>query len=154
MKLKFLICLLVVFYLSGCGFTVLNQQRFFNIEDLQITGEKRLVFILKNNLNIKPIENNLPIDLKINAEKEISVKEKNNKNEITKYEITLIAKVEYSLIKANYQKYEFVVKNKSEYTVANQHSNTLRNEKLATDLLVEDLSNKILDRISAKINDL
>lgn len=154
MKLKFLICLFVFFFLSGCGFTVLNQQRFFNIEDLQIAGEKRIAFILKNDLNIKPIKNNLPINLKINAEKEINVKEKNNKNEITKYEITLIAKVEYSLVKTNDQKYEFVVKNKSEYSVASQHSNTLRNEKLATDLLAEDLSNKILDRIGAKINDL
>ena len=153
MKLKF-IFFLAYLLVYGCGFKVLNQQGSFNIESLKVTGEKKIAFILKNDLNIRPIENNLPINMIINVEKKINVKEKNDKNEITKYEINLVAKVEYNLLKESFKKYEFIIKNKNEYSVESQHSKTLRNEKSTTNLLVEDLSKKILAKINMELNDI
>lgn len=154
MKLKFFAFFLACFFLSSCGFKVLNQQRSFNIDSLQITGEEKIGFILKNDLNIRPIENNLPINLTIDTAKKINIKEKNEKNEITKYEITLIAKVEFTLVKENEKKLQFILENKGEYSVASQHSRTLVNEKLTTNLLIENLSSRILTRINNEINDL
>lgn len=154
MKIKFLTYFFAFFMLSSCGFKVLKQERFFNIENLNVTGEKKISFALKNNLNIRPIKNNLPINLTIDAEKIINVKEKNEKNEITKYGITLRAKVEFYLVRENEKKYSFIIENRNEYSVANQHSRTLENEKVTTNLLVEDLSKKILAKINTEINDL
>lgn len=154
MKIKFLTYFFAFFMLSNCGFKVLKQERFFNIENLNVTGEKKIGFALKNDLNIRPIKNNLPINLTIDAEKIINVKEKNEKNEITKYGITLRAEVEFYLVRENEKKYSFIIENRNEYSVANQHSRTLENEKVTTNLLVEDLSKKILAKINTEINDL
>ena len=154
MKLKFFTYFFACLFFLSCGFKVLNQQRSFNVENLEVTGGKKLGFILKNKLNIRPIEGNLPINLTIDAEKKINVKEKNEKNEIIKYQIALRAEVEFNLVRENEKKYKFTIENKSEYSVATQHSRTLRNEKLITNLLVEDLSKKILARINKEINDL
>ena len=57
-------------------------------------------------------------------------------------------------MRENEKKYSFIIENKNEYSVANQHSRTLENEKVTTNLLVEDLSKKILAKINTEINDL
>ena len=76
---------------------------------------------------------------------------KNIKNKVTKYEILIDVKVE--LIETlTLKKSEFSVRNSGDYSVANQHSQTLSNERKLLNLLSEELANDIFDKVRKLIN--
>ena len=153
-NLYFLIILLFIF--SSCGYQVVDKKKLqtFNILEINTTGEKRINFKLKNKLLAFKKENSKElIILDINSKKNKSVKDKNIKNQITKYQINLDIEVGYrrsNEIKMN----SFIVKQNGTYDVSSQHSQTLNNEKKLIDLLINDISEKIIDQLVAKFNDL
>ena len=153
-NLYFSIILLFIF--SSCGYQVVDKKRLqtFSILEINTTGEKRINFKLKNKLLSFKKENNKElIILEINSKKIKSVKDKNIKNQITKYQINLDIEVGYKRsneIKMN----SFIVKQNGTYDVSSQHSQTLNNEKKLIDLLINDISEKIIDQLVAKFNDL
>ena len=153
-NLYFSIILLFIF--SSCGYQVVDKKKLqtFNILEINTTGEKRINFKLKNKLLSFKKENNKElIILEINSKKIKSVKDKNIKNQITKYQINLDIEVGYrrsNEIKMN----SFIVKQNGTYDVSSQHSQTLNNEKKLIDLLINDISEKIIDQLVAKFNDL
>ena len=150
-----------VFFLSGlillsnCGFKVLNKSQSSNFEISQITtsGDKRLGYKLKNKLSFnttKNSENTLLIDLNLKKIKEI--KEKNIKNEITKYQITLNVDVQFNILeKGNDLKFKKVVV--GDYLVGDIYSTTINNEKKLITNLIDQISKNILAEISIKVND-
>ena len=153
-NLYFSIILLFIF--SSCGYQVVDKKKLqtFNILEINTTGEKRINFKLKNKLLAFKKENSKElIILDINSKKNKSVKDKNIKNQITKYQINLDIEVGYrrsNEIKMN----SFIVKQNGTYDVSSQHSQTLNNEKKLIDLLINDISEKIIDQLVAKFNDL
>ena len=48
----------------------------------------------------------------------------------------------------------FILKQNGTYDVSSHHSQTLNNEKKLIDLLINDISEKIIDQLVAKFNDL
>ena len=153
-NLYFSIILLFIF--SSCGYQVVDKGKLqtFSILEINTSGEKRINFKLKNKLLSFKKENNKElIILEINSKKIKSVKDKNIKNQITKYQINLDIEVGYrrsNEIKMN----SFIVKQNGTYDVSSQHSQTLNNEKKLIDLLINDISEKIIDQLVAKFNDL
>ena len=153
-NLYFSIILLFIF--SSCGYQVVDKKKLqtFNILEINTTGEKRINFKLKNKLLSFKKENNKElIILEINSKKIKSVKDKNIKNQITKYQINLDIEVGYrrsNEIKMN----SFIVKQNGTYDVSSQHSQTLNNEKKLIDILINDISEKIIDQLVVKFNDL
>ena len=153
-NLYFSIILLFIF--SSCGYQVVDKKKLqtFNILEINTSGEKRINFKLKNKLLSYKKENSEElIILDINSKKNKSVKDKNIKNQITKYQINLDIEVGYKRsneIKMN----SFIVKQNGTYDVSSQHSQTLNNEKKLIDLLINDISEKIIDQLVAKFNDL
>ena len=101
--------------------------------------------------SVKNTENILVVDLKTKKTK--SIKEKNIRNEITKYQISIAVNVKFRSMKINKEdKINLVVS--GSYTTADNYSQSLNNEKILIDNLVENISNKIIDEISFKINDI
>ena len=153
-NLYFSIILLFIF--SSCGYQVVDKGKLqtFSILEVNTSGEKRINFKLKNKLLSFKKENNKElIILEINSKKDKSVKDKNIKNQITKYQINLDIEVGYKRsneIKMN----SFIVKQNGTYDVSSQHSQTLNNEKKLIDLLINDISEEIIDQLVAKFNDL
>ena len=142
--------------LSNCGFKVVNESDFMNfkITNLTSSGEQRINYKLKNLLLTGSQDNNenlITLDLKTQKKKE--VKEKNIKNEITKYNVIIIVKVEIKILD-NLKVDNFVVKKDGEYNVSTNHSQSLSNEKKLINNLVVDLGEIILNKISLKINDI
>ena len=92
--LKFII--ISLFFTSGCGFKVINQSELakFDISEINTTGNKVINFKLKNKLLFNSKANDKKL-IKINLEssKTKGVKEKNIKNEVTKYDINITVKV-------------------------------------------------------------
>ena len=140
---------------SHCGFKVLDKkaQSDFSIQEIQISGDERISYKIKNNLlanSLKKSTNN--IILNINTKKLKSIKEKNIENEVTKYQISLSVNIQYSFVERS-KNFVSSVSTNGDYLVGSNHLNTINNEKRLIDKLTENISNKILDKIIFNIND-
>ena len=121
-----------LFLLSSCGFKVVTNTNNYKFDDIIISGDKRINYTLKNKLisssNTKSIN---VIKLNIFTNKEKIIKEKNISNKVTKYEIKINAKVDYSFIKNGIEDNLTIVKT-GFYDVGTRYSETLNNEKKLT----------------------
>ena len=153
-KINLTILVLFVF-LSGCGFKPLTMSNLDNVSlvKLETTGNKLINFkvgnYLKQTLNYNK-NNPTKIVVKINSKKERSIKEKNNKNEITKYNLEIISEVIVYVLEDN-KEFSFTIKKLNEYKVDDQYSNTIQNEKKATSEIIKILSQEITKNILLKI---
>ena len=155
MILKYLRIIIFFPLLLSCGFKIINenQLRNFDIVNISSTGDNKINFLLKNNLEDDKEKFNKKIKLFLETKKLKEIKEKNIKNEITKYSINIKVKVDYSLV-GNPKKGSFIVSKNGNYNVASQYSQTINNEKnliiSLTSLIEEDIVNNLI----ALINDL
>ena len=147
---KLLIILSVLILISGCGFKVLEDSNLenFYIKDIKLTGDNRVNFNIKNKLFLKANnKTKYPISLIIATNKEKRIKEKNDKNIITKYliNINLQIKVESNnnLIK------KFSLSEQRDFNVNTQYSQTINNEKQAIKNITEVLVDTRIRELSA-----
>ena len=141
--------------ISNCGYKVVNnlERNNFNIKEINTSGDKRISFKIKNSLMIDSLEsrtNNLILEL--DTKKIKKIKEKNIKNEITKYEVSLTSNIKLNFLEKN-QKHEFSITSSGDYLAADKYSTTIKNEKRLIDNLINDVSNKIKNRINLITND-
>ncbi len=139
----------------SCGFKVsdTSQNNDFKIREIQTNGNKRVNFKIKNYLLVNSSNKSTnSVSIKLDTEKVKNIKEKNIKNEITKYQIKFNTKVELLELQ-NFETLKFNISVTNEYLVGQNYSITLTNESKITDYLVDDLSDKILKRINEEIND-
>ncbi len=150
-NLKTIIFLLVFLFLNGCGFKVLDQSQLKNYKIIEINenGDKKINFFIKNKLyNLLNKDNSVNIlIININSRKNKSIKEKNKKNQITKYKINIDSEIELNFVNDNIVK-KINISKQSFYNVNKNHNITLNNkknvEKNLTDKISLDLSNEIL----------
>ena len=150
-------CLVLIFIItSSCGYKVLDNQgsENFSITEIKTSGDNRINFKIKNSMIINSSESKAQsIIMELYTEKKKEVKEKNIKNQITKYQITLGSYVKLKFSKNN-KKEEFKIISTGNYQVSDKYSSTLKNEKRLIDDLTNDISDKIKKRINLIINDL
>jgi len=138
-------------FFTGCGFKVLDQTKIknYNILEIKDSGDKRVNFFIKNELNnllnAANSSNDLIIDIK--TEKVKSIKEKNKKNQITKYNININSIIEIYFINRNVTK--TINLNKENFYNVNTNQSVTRNnqkniENNLNDKLAQDISNKLL----------
>ena len=103
-------CLILIFIISSsCGYKVLDNQgsENFSIREMKTSGDNRINFKIKNSMIINSSESKAQsIIMELYTEKKKEVKEKNIKNQITKYQITLSSYVKLNFSKDN-KKEEF-----------------------------------------------
>ena len=158
MNSKNLTKILLFFLLTlsyGCGYKVLDsyETKNFNLKEIITTGDKRVNFKIRNSLMLDTEgnkENNVIISL--HTEKVKKIKEKNIKNEISKYEITLNTKLKIKIIEKDFQR-EIDLTSVGDYSVSDQYSSTLKNEKRLLEDLTNDISDKVQKRINLILND-
>ena len=153
-----LILLLFFSLLWSCGFEVLNKSEINNIffKEIDAFGDRKINFKIKNNLliNSKEDSKNVVV-LKLNTDKLKEIKEKNIKNETTKYQITLTTSLELQINEnQNDESFKHQISVKGDYLVGDNNSITLNNEKKLTENLIEEISEDILKTITSKINDI
>src|SRR5210317_199063 len=146
-KIKISLYIMIIIGLNSCGYSRLNDQsNEFKFNSIEINGDKRLSFILKNNLNLlsKP-ESKKSYDLLINLTSSKTSKIKDITGKTTRFNVILNG--DLKLTDNNK-----VVKNRSftviyDYDVSNNHSDTIRNEKNSIqnniDLLSEEITKYI-----------
>lgn len=155
MILKYLRIIIIFPLLLSCGFKIINenQLRSFDIVNISSTGDNRINFLLKNNLIDDKEKFNKKVKLFLVSEKFKEIKEKNIKNEITKYSINIKVKVDYSLV-GNPKKGSFIVSKNGNYNVASQYSQTVNNEKNLITSLTSLIEEDVVDKLIVIINDL
>tara|TARA_Y100000992_G_C21073429_1_gene399803 strand:- start:125 stop:592 length:468 start_codon:yes stop_codon:yes gene_type:complete len=146
--------ILLTFFTTSCGFKVVypTKQNNFDIAEITTSGDSLIAYKIKNKLlfNSKKNEKRL-VYIDLNVSKTKNIKEKNIKNEITKYEIIIKANVNIKEI-AKKDDLNFTISNTGDYNVVDQYAKTLNNEKRLVELLTDNLSDQILDEITIKIN--
>jgi len=144
--IKILPIFFLILLLNSCGYKKLNSENLnnFKINKIEITGENKLIYKIKNNIEIySNQESKFTYDIKINL---ISVKEtkiKNTTGKTTRYSTrlqanTLITNVE---TKIDYKK---TFSSINDYDVGSIHSDTLKNEKNAIENNINYISNEII----------
>jgi len=150
--------LIIIFLLttSNCGYKTINNSELesINFSNIILTGDKRVNFKIRNNLlsNTSKDSNN-DIFIKVETKKLKEIKEKNIKNQITKYELSLTANTEITLTNENITE-KFRLETNGDYIVNNKYSTTLKNEKKLLETLTNDLSDQIIKKITLFLNDI
>ena len=151
-KLICVISIIIVFLISGCGFKVVNQSERidFKIKNISTSGNNRISYIIKNKLlPYSDIDGKKLITLEIDLSKKKMIKEKNIKNEATKFEISINAIVQYQADENG----RFEISKRGEYNVASQYSQTLNNEKKLVKTLSESIAENIIEELILRTND-
>ena len=145
-KLIYLISLIIVFLMTGCGFKVVNQSNLtdFKIANISTLGDNRIGYIVKNKLlSYSKIDGKKLITLEIDLNKKKVIKEKNINNETTKFEVSINAIIEYR----SSENGRFEISKRGSYNVASQYSQTLTNEKKLIKTLSEDIAENIIEEL-------
>ena len=154
MKYKFLSIIFILLITTGCGFKIANKNTDLQIIDTTFSGDKKINYILKNKIliNSNKDSDNL-VRLNIKTKRIKTVKEKNIKNQITKYEININTMINYEFLKKEIKGEINIAKN-GFYDVSSRYSQTLSSEKNLINLLSRELSKEIINLLSNKLNDL
>ena len=150
---KYFYLFILFIFLNGCGFKPIGSQNNYKIAKIETSGEKRINYILKNKLITNNDNSSQKIELKINTKKDKSIKEKNIKNEIVKYTITLSSDITSNFIYEN-KINTFSITVSGDFDVAENYSQTINNEKNLINQLSNELSNEINRKLLININDL
>ena len=138
-------------FFAGCGFKLLDQTKLknYNILEIKDSGDKRVNFFIKNKLNnlLNDANSNNDLIITIKTEKVKSIKEKNKKNQITKYNININSIIEIYFVNTNVTK--TINLNKENFYNVNTNQSVTRNnqkniENNLNDKLAQDISNKLL----------
>ncbi|MDC0618699.1 hypothetical protein OAO89_00085 [Pelagibacteraceae bacterium] len=154
--IKILLKIFLIFTLTGCGFKVINPSELnkFSISEIITKGDYRINNIIKNKLTFNSNKNDEKlVTIKLNTSKNKYIKEKNIKNEITKYQIQIIVEVKFKEAGKDIER-QFTLTKTGDYGIGSQHSQTLSNEKNLIKLLTSNISDKILEELSSNLNDI
>lgn len=140
--------LFLTLFLFNCGFKLVDQDYNYSLVEIDVNGNNRISYYIKNELvtnTKKNLENQVSISVNLNQNK--SVKEKNISNKITKYEIEIIANVQFET-KSKKIKEQFNVAKKGVYNVMGIYSETVSNERKLIEQLSKAVSEEILITLS------
>ena len=146
-KIKISLYIIIIIGLSSCGYSRLNDvSNEFKFNSIEINGDKRLSFILKNNLNIlSNPESKKSYDLLINLTNSKTSKIKDTTGKTTRFNLVLNGDLKLTDNNKVVKNRSFTASN--DYDVSNNHSDTIRNEKNSIqnniDLLSEEITKYI-----------
>lgn len=155
--IKTVIKILIIFIIvSGCGYKVLKYSELskFEINKIEVTGSKEINFKIKRKLNsLSKLGSNNKIDIYLQTSKNKFIKEKNSKNEVSKYQIDIVVKMEVTSM-GNKNILNFAIKKTNDFIVDAKQSETYETEKKITDLLIEETLDEIVDKLLLELNDI
>tara|TARA_X000000950_G_C13658142_1_gene554689 strand:+ start:27 stop:494 length:468 start_codon:yes stop_codon:yes gene_type:complete len=155
MKFKIIIASLFLFIITACGYKVVDQNysKKINIVETNITGDKRIAYLIRNKFVKSDKINNKSVKLDLVIKKIKQIEEKNISNEITKYKVIISVKVNFYIIEDN-KSDEFSISKNGIYNVNERYSETLNNEKTLIKNIVNSISDKIIKTLITKIDEL
>ena len=155
-KLKKTFCIILFLIVTNCGYKLIDKSKLnqFYISDIQSQGDKKINYFIRSKLNtiFSNQVSGQKLKITLQTSKNKNVKEKNIKNQITKYEINIVSEVEVYFLDKNLSE-KFILELNEAYRVATIHSNTIDNQNNLERRLADRLSDKIIKKITFIIND-
>jgi len=145
-NIKLILVLIVSLSLTSCGFKNLSQRYVepINLKNVIITGEKRISYVLRNNiLLISDDASENKYDARIKLKKKNNSKIKDKTGKISRYSLSMTAELELTNLKDNKKKEKLFIST-VDYSVASNHSETINNEKNAIKSAIDQLSEDII----------
>ena len=152
MKYKLACSIFCLLVLSNCGFKLAQNTYDFSIVDINTSGDKNISYLLKNKLNFGSKEKANQLEIEIFSKKIKTIKEKNITNQITKYEVKIVSRINYKTL-PNGDLNNFTISKFGDFSVTSEHLNTLNNEKKLIEILINVMAEEILLNLSIKLND-
>jgi len=142
-KIKILLYIMIIISLSSCGYSRLNNQlNEFKLNNIEINGDQRLSYILKNNLSLlSNSESQKSYDLLINLTSSKTSKIKDSAGKTTRFNMVLNGDLKLTDNNKVVKNRSFTIS--SDYDVSNNHSDTIRNEKNSIQNNIDSLSEEI-----------
>ena len=134
---------MIIISLSSCGYSRLNNQlNEFKLNNIEINGDQRLSYILKNNLSLlSNSESQKSYDLLINLTSSKTSKIKDSAGKTTRFNMVLNGDLKLTDNNKVVKNRSFTIS--SDYDVSNNHSDTIRNEKNSIQNNIDSLSEEI-----------
>ena len=148
-----LIFIIVLTSLNSCGYQKISiSEQKFKIEEIEVNGDKRTSFLIKRKMERFSREDGLnKLAISINLGTNKSIHEKNIKNKVTKYKLSLTAETNIKDLKTS----EVIKRSYSSeiiYNVGTRYTETVKNEKEAKSELIDLIINQLLDELKINYN--
>ena len=153
---KTLLITLTYLLLIGCGYKVIKKKKKtnFTVEEIIFTGDKRIGNRVNRNISIYFKENSKNLlSITLDSQKEKIIKEKNIKNQITKYEIKITVNLKINVINKNIEKY-IRLSSYGDYLVGENNSDTRNNELSLMENLISNISEDVYSELISNIDDI
>ena len=150
------LALIMLIILNNCGYKVIDKSQFSNlkVESFLTEGDNKINFLIKNNLQ-KVLGNNQGderVYFKLKTVKEKEVREKNDSNRITKYQIKIITTVMLNFLDTG-KTQNFNISVIGNYDVSDNHSTTINNQNNLEKNLSDETADLIIRELILRIND-
>ena len=148
-----LVFIIVLTTLNSCGYQKISiSEQKFTIDEIEINGDKRTSFLIKRKIERFSREDGLnKLAISINLGTKKNIHEKNIKNKVTKYKLSLTAETKIKDLKT----FEVVKRSYSSniiYNVDSRYTDTVKNEKEAKSELIDLIVNQLLDELKINYN--
>ena len=154
LKKLIIFSLISLFLLNACTYKKINSQnqKKFNIQEINVNGEGRTAFLIKKKVNrYSNSESNNNIKITIELSKSSDIEEKNIQNKATKYKVSLSANVIVSELNSG-RELNRTFNSSQTYNVEEKYSNTLNNMRDANNALIDVLTNEIIEQLRIYFN--
>jgi len=142
-KLKFLLVIILLISVNACGYSRLSDKsNDLKFNTIEINGDKRLAYTLKNNLNLlSKVESKNTYNLSINLINSKTSRIKDATGKTTRFNLVLNG--DLKLTDNNKVVYNRMFTVNNDYDVSKNHSDTIRNEKNSMQNNINALSEEI-----------
>ena len=149
-KIKYItITSVILLLINSCSYQKMNSQdqKKFYIQEFDISGDSRTSFIIQKKIQrFSNEDSDNRIKLLVVLDKNKTIQEKNIQNKVTKYSLTLSAKVKIiELNSTNEINRTFTARRI--YNVEDNYSATINNAKDANNSLIDIIVGEILDQL-------
>lgn len=144
-EIKYILAIIISITLTNCGYKLTDKQLDFKTGNIEVSGKSRINYKIKNAIKFQErINSNKIFNLKIKTDKKKLIEDKNSKNEVTKYKISLLTNLKI-LNDENILIKEYDFEKSTIYDTASNYSINLDREKKAEDNLIEEINDDILN---------
>ncbi len=152
-KNTFIISIMLLL-INSCSYQNMNSkyQKKFYIQEFDITGDTRTSFLIQKKIqrfSNKDGGNRIKLLVELNKNK--TIEEKNIKNKVTKYNLTLIANVKIMDLNSTREIKRTFTATRI-YNVEDNHSATINNLKEANNSLINIIVEEVLDQLRIYFN--
>ena len=149
-KIKYItITSVILLLISSCSYQKMNSQdqKKFYIQEFDISGDSRTSFIIQKKIQrFSNEDSDNRIKLLVVLDKNKTIQEKNIQNKVTKYSLTLSAKVKIIELNST-NEINRTFKARRIYNVEDNYSATINNSKDANNSLIDIIVGEILDQL-------